>query len=738
MKITSILTLAAAICVFSANAAPATTTTTAVVRANAAPTTKAKTTTKKTTTTTNAKKTTTTTKAKTTTTAATTTTKKPEPTTVPPQKDPCSLFAEQAKNEDSIVSYNAVRDCYRAQPFNADIAAKTITSLENLIGNFYAFTDAATAKTKAPFTTPRVDLLAGLRKIKSTKWKSDYDFSMALTYLTFSANDGHLAFRSECYRTATFEQPISLYAPVVNGAQSIRVFYADDTQKGVPKTGLTDCTVLTIDGVPAMKAVQDFTDRTAQISKDAGVRLNDALASTSWYNDWLISPGGFSKRWEVPAKADMEYTIQCNAGKTQKITVPWIVKPNSDYIYFNSFTDTKSYWDVQCLAEASPYDNARNRNNNNNRNRNGGGRNGNGKDDDDDSIIDFGRQRINLAPATTLFRERGSIKIPGGGNRNGRNGGAPAVITKAREILLTATTAFYRLDKSNACVAVIASEEAAYFKFDASDYLQFIEGLKKLRDGGCKKLILDMTNNGGGSVDFAYFINSVLFPSTLPYFDEDLRSAPVTQAIARAAIKTPNVVSIFDARGYMAVSTRKAYKDASMFTKTISHTRGGKSSPYTQRNFFEYGWPFMPMPKNETLPWKAKDMAIVTNGFCGSACTMIATRFNVMNKVRTYAVGGIQKQALSYFSFPGGFVMDNADLVKDVRKTGYTGKGIPTNLPVKASATIAVGEIYATEKSTVPLEYDTRYYAANVHLDQDPVSARHPDNIWVKIAADFK
>lgn len=27
-----------------------------------------------------------------------------------------------------------------------------------------------------------------------------------------------------------------------------------------------------------------------------------------------------------------------------------------------------------------------------------------------------------------------------------------------------------------------------------------------------KKLILDMTNNGGGSVDFAYFTNLILFP----------------------------------------------------------------------------------------------------------------------------------------------------------------------------------------------------------------------------------
>ncbi|KAF9302932.1 hypothetical protein BGZ74_004621 [Mortierella antarctica] len=700
MKFTSILTLAAAICAITASAAPTDPKpTTSVVK--------------------------TTTKAK----ATTTTAMPPAKTPNPPKVDPCSTFAKQAKSQNSLLSFNAVRDCYRAQPYNADVAAKTITSLENLIGNFYAFLDAAKAKTKAPFDTPRVDLLAGLKKIRATKYKSDYDFSMALTYLTFSANDGHLAFRSECYRTASFQQPISLYAPVVGGSQQIRVFYADDAQPGVPKNSIVDCVVTTIDGVPALKAVQDFTDRTAQISKDPGVRLNDALASTSWYNEWLISPGGFAKRWEVPAKSSMDYTIQCGTAKPQKLTVPWIVRPNADYIYFNSFTNTKTYWDAQCIAPASPYDNSR-------------GHPGNSIIRNGKNVtipeVDFVRQRTNvLAPATQLFRERGSIALPRGGGRNGRNGDL-AVITKAKEVLVTATTAFYRLSKSDACVAVIASEEAAYFKFDASDYLGFIDGLKTLRDGGCKKLILDMTNNGGGSVDFAYFVNAVLFPATLPYFDEDLRASPIVQGVAQAAGKMSSVASIFDSRGYSSVTTRKPFKDATMFTKPISMSRGGSTSAYTQRNFFDYAWPFMPMAKNETLPWKAADMAIVTNGFCGSACTMIATRFNVMNKVRTYAVGGIHKRPLSYFSFPGGFVMDNADIVKDILKTGYKGKNLPRNLPVKASATIAVGEIYATEKTNVPLEYDTGYFAANVHLDQDAASARHPDNIWVKIAADFK
>ena len=130
-------------------------------------------------------------------TTTTTATTKPTSSPAPKPKDPCSTLAKEGNGASGQLSFKAVRDCYRAQSFNKDIAEKTLTSVENLIGNVYVFLDQAKASSKAPFKTPKVDLMAGLKKIRNTKWKSDYDFNMALTYLTFSANDGHLAYRSK-------------------------------------------------------------------------------------------------------------------------------------------------------------------------------------------------------------------------------------------------------------------------------------------------------------------------------------------------------------------------------------------------------------------------------------------------------------------------------------------------------------------------------------------------------------
>ncbi|KAF9364946.1 hypothetical protein BGX34_011987 [Mortierella sp. NVP85] len=622
--------------------------------------------------------------------------------------DPCSTLAAEGQNEDSILKYKTVRDCYRAQKFNKDIAEKTLKSVESAIGNFYAFVDSAKGSYKAPFKTPKVDLLKGLKKIRETKWKNDYDFQMAITYLAYQVNDGHLSYRNDCYDVASFAQPITLYAPVVNGKQDVRVYYADENNKNVPKN-IVDCVVTAIDGEPALQAIQKFTDRTSGVSKDPGVRLNDAFASTVWNEEWAITPGGFARRWEVPEKDSVEYTLKCGS-KTSKVKLPWIVRPNGRFEH-GAFHDTASYWETQCLPKAP-----------------------------EPVVQKQKKSKKNEAPATTTFKERGTIPLTGAGKNSRVSAAALQPITKATEVFVSKTTAFYRLKNSKVCVAVHATEDVEHFTDNPVDYLNFIEGLKKLRDGGCKKLILDMTNNGGGSVDFAYFINRLFFPKAKPYFVQDLRSNSYVQGASKHADTQDDTSSNFDGRGYVSMTTDKLYKDAdTMFTKGFKYTRGDHTDTYSQRSYFEHGWPFLPLAKKDQLPWGADDIAIITNGWCGSACTMIASRFNIVHGVKTYATGGIRKTPLSYFAFPGGFVKSNADIVEDIENLGYNGKNGPTALPTRSNLQVAVGEIYASEgrTGTTPLEYDYKQFAADVQLDQDPVSARHPDNFWVKVAKDF-
>ncbi|KAF9313403.1 hypothetical protein BG003_005235 [Podila horticola] len=745
MKLTSILTVAAALCALTVNAAPEThspkdihissnESSPSPVNAKAKPTkSKAKP------------------KPK-----PTKTTSKPKPKPTKPSKanDPCAIIAKQAKNPGASLSYSAVKDCFEAHKFRKDIADKVLTSVENVLGNFYAFVDQARDPylnngrdspkpgSSSVFKTPPVDLMKELAKMRTTKYKNDYEFQMALTLLTLSVNDGHLAYRASCYDTVSFGQPLVLYAPVVNNKQTVRVFYADTSKEAklpsnTPKD-LIDCAVTAIDGVPALEAIQTFTDKHSALSKDPGVRLNDALGSVSWNENWGIYPGGFARRWALPAKPTMDYTLHCGASKKPvTITVPWRITP-SDAFEYGIFDDTKSYWEVQCIANANMHSGLNNKAQRNNK----GAVNG---------VAALGGDKEKVAPATQFFRQRGKIEIAAPPRRsNGKNAPAndsPEVITRAKQVFSTGTTAYYQLTGSNKdkCVAVISNEDAGDFRFQDEDYVNFFKGFQLLRDRGCKKLILDMTNNGGGSVDFAYFVNKVFFPKEDAFFVQDLPASTMVQEVAKIASAKKykgDDGSMFDARRYVSLATKQSFKDATMFTKGTTAQRGGKTVSLSQRNYFEHSWPFVPLKGKNALTWKPEDMAIVTNGYCGSACTMIATRFSVVHGVKTYAIGGIQHRALSYFTFPGGFVLNNAAIVGDLdalkfRPRGKDAARRPVDLPVMADTRLTVGEIYAFANSTVPLEYDAQYFAATVHLDQDPVSARHPDQTWLKIAKDF-
>lgn len=191
MKLTSILTVAAALCALTVNAAPETHSNKDIHLSSTDPSTPPL----------NAKP-----KPK-----PTKTTSKPKPKPTKPSKanDPCAVIAKEAKNSGANLSYSAVKGCFEAHKFRKDIADKVLTSVENVLGNFYAFVDQARDPhlnngrdapkpgSSSVFDTPPVDLMKELAKMRTTKYKNDYEFHMALTFLTLSVNDGHLIYRSK-------------------------------------------------------------------------------------------------------------------------------------------------------------------------------------------------------------------------------------------------------------------------------------------------------------------------------------------------------------------------------------------------------------------------------------------------------------------------------------------------------------------------------------------------------------
>ena len=119
----------------------------------------------------------------------------------PKAKDPCAELAKQGTNTNPQLSYDVVKRCFNNHKYNSDVAAKVLSSLENTYNNFFVFIDQAkvgpTKVAGSPLDTAPVDALKELNAIRKKKWANDYEFQMAVTRLAASFNDGHVSYRSK-------------------------------------------------------------------------------------------------------------------------------------------------------------------------------------------------------------------------------------------------------------------------------------------------------------------------------------------------------------------------------------------------------------------------------------------------------------------------------------------------------------------------------------------------------------
>ncbi|KAF9997511.1 hypothetical protein BGZ80_001184 [Entomortierella chlamydospora] len=188
-------------------------------------------------------------------------------------EDACGILGA---TDAAVITYDLVAACYNAIPFDANIASDTLESVVKIFNDYYVFRDSAlTPDLKMPFTSAPVDIVKELTAIKS---KNAY----------------------------IFDQPLILYAPVIDGQQSIRVLYDRLGRK------YSDCEATTIEGVPALLYLQKFAD-SLDISKDAGARLNDAIGSQVYSSSAKVFgfiPGEFSRRVALPEKPIVSYELQ--------------------------------------------------------------------------------------------------------------------------------------------------------------------------------------------------------------------------------------------------------------------------------------------------------------------------------------------------------------------------------------------------------------------------------------------
>lgn len=513
-----------------------------------------------------------------------------------------------------------------------------------------------------------VDLTASLISLGNTTFRDDYSFHAELATQIAQLQDPHTTYKSMCYQQFLFIQPLSTYGVYEDGRNQVKV--ATVLNKLDPRltTSLVDCEVTHIDGQPAFDGMGPISPfrlldtsshfcfhlpnqpkpkskrlihpltivvtkfaATKSYSKDRGVRLNKAFSylahdrTGSAYDRYAL--GTFAQRTKVPSNATIEYRIDCSAKRSKS-------NPEDKPIQ-TTMVLTWSALDATML----PYDDAPSYRR---------------QFCSQDSIQTVKKFVLDSANADDFGSSKTEL-------HNGRK--------KSRELYRGSYASFHMLSDGITAVFRLGTESPnKQGTYKAGFYKNIDNGFAAMEAAGAKKLIIDLQNNSGGIICWGRYVLQTLFPNTVdsPYI-YSLRASPLAQVLAKATfLYEQGVTSPYE--GLVDPVTGEEVTDDSWINPgdKLQGREGTFSKKVTDR--FCDAVDEIKGAADEAL-FEPEDILILTNGYCGSTCAVLALQLHERYGVRTVAVGGHHGQSMAFTSFPGGAVQANNTLwVQRVQK----------------------------------------------------------------------
>ncbi|KAF9946408.1 hypothetical protein BGZ70_003238 [Mortierella alpina] len=556
--------------------------------------------------------------------------------------DYCALASASSKAGHGVIPYNLAKGCYEMFPFDSRIRDNTLQSVHATLESFYVFydianharvdTDLETHLNRSPPPIENsdispVDLSLSLMTLGNTTFPTDYAFHSDLAHLIAQLQDPHTTYKSMCYQQFLFIQPLSTYGVYEDERHQVKIATVLNELDPRLSKALVDCEVTHIDGSPAFEVMTEYA-RTKSYSKDRGVRLNKAFSylahdrTGSAYDRYAL--GTFAQRTTIPPNATVEYRISCESK---------LIKAGSMATSPSAPAETTIELAWSALdATMAPYSNARSYRR---------------QFCADDSIQTVKKFVLDSASADDFSPARSHL-------HSGR--------TKSRELFRGPYASFHMLSDGITAVFRLGTESPD--KKDTSRntfYANIDDGFAAMEAAGAKKLIIDLQNNSGGIICWGRYVLQTLFPHTVdaPYI-YNLRASPLAQALARATFANDQDIES-PYMGLVDPDTGNELDDESWMVPgmTLPGREGYFSNQVTDR--YCAAVEDIKGSSDET-PFKAENMVILTNGFCGSTCAVLALQLHERYGVRSVAIGGHHGESMAFTSFPGGAVQANNTL----------------------------------------------------------------------------
>ncbi|KAJ1552240.1 hypothetical protein HK405_012103, partial [Cladochytrium tenue] len=630
----------------------------------------------------------------------------------------------------AIVTGSDVLSCYNSFTIDSTTRQNQITYLKQYF-NLYPYLDIAKSSS-SPLFSSNVDLFATLDAIASnSSITTEYDFQTQVQAAITSLNDAHSSYYPSCFLSARLMQPFIIDAKFTTGsAPTIYIrdsfvngsnFLGGSTTSGATqfKAALNSAwstatngdpstyagyTVSKINGMDAVAYIQKVADYWSGISHSPETRFNYYMPSTQWSSSasaFNFVDGTLYRIVSIPYNMDWywNYELTSPTGTTVTLSqVPW-----AGYVMAtNTFADAATYYSNNCQSSSTTSGSA--------------------------SKLSAGNKLLS-GSASAIFEENGlKFRTKPTTSHNGITLDADVALATHNKHLTAATlrldaetkvaatfslsnplvgdgmSAFYMLDDGVTGIMVLGAFEPATTTDAAISAAigTITSGLTALESAGASKLIIDLTENGGGVICIgAFLLNYLMNQPVTPLYDVRLSTefASLMTYADSPAIK--DTVSLISESGMLPIG------GGSIMDSTYTYTRGGVTATYSDK-FYLNCTAFSAM--SSSLPtlskgWSPNAIFLLSDGFCGSTCAEFTRMMRDEYGVKTMVTGGSTGAVFQPSSFEGGSVGSFSDVTSEAQEV-YTYSTVTTSeaatwpmnsLPLPVQGTLPLWESYSPQ-----------------------------------------
>ncbi|PLB48692.1 hypothetical protein P170DRAFT_382985 [Aspergillus steynii IBT 23096] len=626
----------------------------------------------------------------------------------------------------TFIIFNASQayDCLKSVPFNPDVASRLIQYWNDTI-QFHS-TIAYLASPPPDYQQPRVDLVAGLAEIKSYidqgLFHNQYAFEATLKLLLNAAHDDHLSMTGGILSTFTFGSPYDLVSVSLDGKQLPKVYVANELlaneTAGLP---WQPSAIATINEKNATEFLEDFAARQSAGKLEPHADWNMLMRSGAleaqgllevFYGAASLYPGESIKlvfengtvRAPVPWQAvylGPEYTGPLETGG-DFYNFFVLGNPPASYnktLHLSSQQSASS----TSVAASEPTSDSNSR----------------------QKLWDSA-----YPPQPDVFQQNHA--------------------SDAKTLLRG-----YFLRESSLAVLSIPKFSSNGNK-ESKTFIQTIKDFLELsKKAGLKRVIIDVQQNKGGQPLLAIETFKLFFPLKKPFTGSRRRRSPMADALGSTLTPywetfAPNNSSLIS--NEWVVTSRLDVQTGQEFTSWENYFGSAasygkdsytKTEEYNLRNmeFTQEGGSIIIDSGGDPQPYEAKDIIILSDGLCSSACAIFMELMHHQANVSTVVVGG--KPDYSPMQAPSGTrgarAYDTRLIDEDIKIAQQMDNSTQEVLPPRdldfliSTASVNLrDQVRHNDRTNLPLQFV--YEPANCRIFFTPKTWYNYTNLWIYAA----